>query len=167
MQVGPFITRNQEPSSVEHLEAPRVCSVASRPLPSSSWDRSVFTVWGEARRHAQAFRQRANRETVYVLVRYRPAYIVHLQSFDPWLRQVSSWTSPPLDLWKLARWPVAMSVGVATSCEFLREFRVSSVVVLASVIIRQTCPHWVVLTAHRGPCSLLCQHVQLESLITN
>ena len=139
MQVGPFITRNQEPSSVEHLEAPRVCSVASRPLPSSSWDRSVFTVWGEARRHAQAFRhltgapQRANRVTVIVLVRYRPAYIVHLQSFDPWLRQVSSWTSPPLDLWKLARWPVAMSVGVATSCEFLREFRqefrVSSVVV--------------------------------------
>jgi hypothetical protein len=65
---------------------------------------------------SQVLKQRA-----YIVLHATPTM---LQSFDPWLRQGSSWTSPPLDLWKLARWPVAMSVGVAT-CE-------SSVVVLAS-----------------------------------
>ena len=113
--------------------------------------------------------------TVIVLVRYtyRPAYIVHLQSFDPWLRQVSSWTSPPLDLWKLALGLLRCLLvlrHLASSCESSVKSSVLvpwSWLVLASVIIRQTCPHWVVLTADRGPCSLLCQHVQLESLITN
>jgi hypothetical protein len=96
---------------------------------------SLYSVEGGAAPRASVSSPHRSSKGLYrvaVLVRYRPAYIVHLQSFDPWLRQGSSWTSPPLDLWKLARWPVAMSVGVAT-CE-------SSVVVLASTVMTSNLP---------------------------
>lgn len=57
-------------------------------------DRStVFTVWGEARRHAQAFRHLTGDRSSKRAYRVRTRTL-HLQSFDPWLRQGStSWTT--------------------------------------------------------------------------
>jgi hypothetical protein len=53
-------------------------------------DRStVFTVWGEARRHAQAFRHLTGDRSSKRAYRVRTRTL-HLQSFDPWLRQGST-----------------------------------------------------------------------------
>jgi hypothetical protein len=97
-------------------------------------DRStVFTVWGEARRHAQAFRHLTGDRSSKRAYRVRTRTL-HLQSFDPWLRQGStSWT---LDEPAVG----SLKVGSLACCDVgwccdMREFRGRALVVLATSVM--------------------------------